>query len=856
MDMCVQQLTVCACVRSCLPVSLLAAAVRWKGKEIVLQLFARNRLMADAFIGGCSCKLGELVRAVGLEEGGDAAGGPQSGPFGGPGSMRNASTPGASYASLPPAGNLAPSAGMVAFQRVSAAEVRQFGELLPVLPGGEEEAHSGEEGLEQGAGGAGAGDEAAAGSSSEATAATSSSGTHSTSSSSSLSSLLRRSTSTVSTLGGSNGMPTGSNVGASPSLPITWMILRHGGGPATLKQYPAPLWYLPAGRVAIYLDFVVLPPSSIPRMISSGRGARRNSAAASYPPGGVPPSPSSAAAASHALASVSLPSTILPNGWIGMSDNEKLAWAHAHRREQRAPIAPPMGGLVAFVARGLLGAGAGSATPFSAPVYGQPGVGGAAVPPSAAIAPSDWPFPWSVLRSMILALQASNVQDRIFYAWWFVLGFVILLTELLFTRSAWEEELEEPDPERGGLVPFDAVVAEQGPSWWYLLTGSHLVAVTLGCVVLKLGWNMLHEQQISQPWRRLDLVLTLLLGVGLGAAAQVCSPNGSVAARMLGMAALAATHAYARATLYQGDVVEGVLSVRRAGKPAMVPQPGPLGFPGGSPTVALVPSPLVCSHHEAVLRWTGRSLRESLVVGLAWITGRASRGQLDAGVGGRGIPGSVQLCLRSCFFLVGQVCARWLLLPLPRSLHWWLPSLTLWSASAFLCSLFGYLLLFMLGRDSAALKGRPWLLLFGLNSLACLASGLRFLPPLLGLLGTAVALTVWGHRWGLLALPLEWALTALFVPQTVWDAACPQPKRSAGDVRGMHVAEQAHAHAQALPPPQHLHHPLRIDMEYLPQVQHVHAGAQSAPVSQMAAAQQNRPRLSAEGRRPAATPAH
>jgi hypothetical protein len=85
--------------------------------------------------------------------------------------------------------------------------------------------------------------------------------------------------------------------------------------------------------------------------------------------------------------------------------------------------------------------------------------------------------------------------------------------------------------------------------------------------------------------------------------------------------------------------------------------------------------------------------------------------------------------------------------------------------------LFGFLLLFLLGKDSPTLKGKPWLVLFVLNATAMLLASLWFLPPLLGLLTSALALTLWAHKWALLALPLEWALSAYFVPQAVWEQA-------------------------------------------------------------------------------------
>src|SRR6185437_4991430 len=56
---------------------------------------------------------------------------------------------------------------------------------------------------------------------------------------------------------------------------------------------------------AIYVDYLVLPPSSIPRAIAGSGGA------------GV----------------VSLPSSILPANWVALSDNEKLAWIYLYRQQ-------------------------------------------------------------------------------------------------------------------------------------------------------------------------------------------------------------------------------------------------------------------------------------------------------------------------------------------------------------------------------------------------------------------------------------------------------------------------------------------------------------------------------------------
>ena len=51
-----------------------------------------------------------------------------------------------------------------------------------------------------------------------------------------------------------------------------------------------------------------------------------------------------------------------------------------------------------------------------------------------------------MLRSVLTALQSSQWQDRVFYAWYFVLGTVILVTELLFaTAPVWEVEEPEDD---------------------------------------------------------------------------------------------------------------------------------------------------------------------------------------------------------------------------------------------------------------------------------------------------------------------------------------------------------------------------------------------------------------------------
>jgi hypothetical protein len=844
----------------------------WKGKEIVVQLFAKNRVRNDSFIGGCSCKLGELVRAVGLDEaaaaaeqqqqqqlyqqqqqpGGFGAAGP-GGSYGhGPdaagggggsglnGSAGNAAAAGVSGDMSPspppgvvlmasaggPAANLAPAPGKIAFQRVSASEVRQFGELLPVLPGGDDGQDYNNEEQQSPAGSAAAssaGEHAAAGAASPALAASSSS------SSSSLPSAVAAGSATGSkTAPVTRGRPRSGTIAASPLLPITWLIMRHGGGPAALKQYPPPLWHLPAGRLAVYLDYIVLPPSSIPRVISGSNGTSTPTQhRASLPPGSAGSSP-------HRPA-VSLPSSILPNGWPSMSDNEKLSWAYAHRRARSAPVPAPMGGLVASIARGLLGAGVGGgagpggAAPFSAPVYGAGGHGpggpaGSGVAGSAAAAvldASNWPFPWSVLRSWLLQFQASHAPDRVFYSWYFVLGAVVLAQEAMFVRPAPRQEWgwwgwAGPSPTNAattaaaaaasaaaaavtkllppsdplGLVMFDgsapgpvaaAAAAAQlappdvEPGWLSgYVGGTHLLSLSLGVLVLKLGWNMLHEQQISQPWRRLDLVLTLLLGVALGSATQL-GPSGSSATRVLGMAALAVCHAYARATLYQADVVAGVMWERRGGGRV-------------SP-----PAAFVRGHVDAVMRWTARSLAVAYEVGLAWITGKATRTvqqqlQPAGGAAGaanpaaaaavaaaaaarQGIPGSVQLCLRSAFFLIGQVMARWVLLPLPARVACWLPSLTSSAAACLAGPLFGFLLLFLLGKDSPTLKGKPWLVLFVLNATAMLLASLWFLPPLLGLLTSALALTLWAHKWALLALPLEWALSAYFVPQAVWEQA-------------------------------------------------------------------------------------
>ncbi len=847
----------------------------WKGKEIVLQLFCRNKMMADQFIGGCSCKLGELVRAVGLDESGEALtpytrnpaassnspGAPilsgsasvlGSSPMS-PGTPASSSDGGASGGS----GNLAPVPGKVCFQRVSAAEVRHFGELLPVLPGEDTDQQQQEDGSNRaehgGRNSASASEHAAAGASSAARAAShgSSPGAHRTSSSVSLS---HRTASPSSASphhpkhphrARSHPLSSSPSPAAPSALPITWLILRHGGGPASLKHYPAPGWHLPAGRIAVYLDFITLPISSIPRVISGGGGGSQHASASPNRPG----------------AAVSLPSTILPNGWLGMSDNEKLSWAWSHRRERAAPVPQAMGGLVAAVARSILGAsgsgGNGSnGAGFNAPIYGsgQPGSVGPNGVSAGSIAASSssssssslahWPFPWFYFRSLFLSFSSSPPSDRCFYAWYFVLGLTTLSFELLFQREhagqhpkiewkwwGWGGPAEQAEGEGAGdkwaVVPFDASAAPDAAAAEtdFFSSGGwmsgyffdlHLLSLSLGILVLKLGWNMLSETQISQPWRRLDLILTLVLGFALGAATQV-GFSGNETTRALGAMALAATHAYARATLYQSEIVSGVLSVRRGGRVATL---APLASPSGSGnTAGLIQPPFIVSHWRAVGVWTARSLVDSGRVGMAWITGKASRagggGSVTfgspssasaaaaasiaaaaashgahgahhphahasgighphhAGSAHKGIPGSIQLCLRSAFFLLGSLLARWLLLPLPVALRWWLPPLTSSAALSLAVPSFVFLLLFMLGRDIALLKGKPWLCLFALNSSAMLVAGVRIIPPLAGLIATAVGIALWESKWSLMGLAGEWALAAALVPQAVWEMACP-----------------------------------------------------------------------------------
>jgi len=282
----------------------------------------------------------------------------------------------------------------------------------------------------------------------------------------------------------------------------------------------------------------------------------------------------------------------------------------------------------------------------------------------------------------------------------------------------------------------------------------------------------------------------------------------------LGYAALAVCHAYARATLYQSDVVAGVMWERRS------PAPG-----AGAGVVMLR------SHGEAVMRWTARSLATAYEVGLAWITGKASRthAQLSAGAAGarhpqqqqQGIPGSLQLCLRSAFFLVGQVVARWVLLPLPAVVAFWVPlALSSRALSCLLAPLFGFLLLFLLGKDSPRLRGRPWLVLFVLNSAVMLLASAAFLPPLVGLLLSALVSTTWAHKWALLALPLEWALSAALVPSDVWAVA------EAGMVHA-HAHAHDHGHAHGAVP--------------------VAAGAAGAPVQRMPVPHSPAPHGGSEG---------
>ena len=815
----------------------------WKGKDVVLQLFSKNRIRKDSFLGGCSCKLGELVRAVGLDdsynsggEGGSGGGGGGSGGGGGAygggaslaelgsagvGSFATSSaSPSPSPSPLTPGGgafdaSLAPTPGLVCFQRVSAEEVRRFGELLPVLPGtgsGADEDGHGAEGVEQSQPGA-------ARESEDDAAASTASGESASASASSPAT-------------GSSARRLRARSVAPAALPCTWLILRHGGGPAALRQFPPPQWHLPAGRLAIYLDFIVLPPSSIPKMMSTpGQRSGMMSGSATPLLGG-----SSAAAAAAAERErrqlVCLPSTILPNGWLGMSDNEKLAWAHAHRRARAAPVPQPMGGLVAFVARGLLGASgggagagvgagsSGSATPLSS--VGSPGVvGGGVGNNNSSSVPSNWPFPWSVLLSTYSTLLSSNVQDRVFYAWYAVLGLAVLATEVLFTRPSALHDYS------GDVLPFlndaagdtvDAVAAaaaaastpaamtvQSDEDWFSLPSGALLWSLAMGVAILKFGWNMLNDHQISHPWRRLDLVLTLLLGLGLGASAQIAAA-GTAATRVLGMLALACTHGYARATLYQSEVVAGVIEE----------QFRPVVACGGGREARLWHvKPL--EQNVAIRRWVAASLADTYKTGAAWVTGKAARSALAAGgpaaaAGAAGhraaIPGSIQLCLRSCFFLVGQVCAQWVLLPAPALLRWWLSALTWPQMMGFVVPLFLFLLLFMFGKDSAALRGRPWLLLFVLNSLLLIYAALRFLPVLGGLIFTALLHTLWSHKWSLLSLPLEWALSAAFVPAHVWHAAHLQARVN----HAMHLPSQ-HAHVQSPIKPMH------INMNYMQQQQ-------------------------------------
>lgn len=807
----------------------------WKGKDVVLQLFSKNRLRKDSFLGGCSCKLGELVRAVGLDdshnEGGSGSGGGGGGSGGGGGAYgggaslaelgsagvgsfaTSSASPSPSASPLTPGGgsgafdaSLAPTPGLVSFQRVSAEEVRRFGELLPVLPGtsggADDDAH-GAEGADQtqqpGAmrGGIEGEDDAAASAAAADSASTAGS----------------------SAVTGSSARRLRARSVAPAALPCTWLILRHGGGPAALRQFPPPQWHLPAGRLAIYLDFIVLPPSSIPKMMSAP-GQRSGVMSGSATPllGG-----SSAAAAAAAERErrqlVCLPSTILPNGWLGMSDNEKLAWAHAHRRARAAPVPQPMGGLVAFVARGLLGAGGGaggsgssSLSGSASPLSGGPlGAGAGAGAGSGAAALSSWPFPWSQLQSAYATLLSSNVQDRVFYSWYAVLGLAVLMTEIMFTRPQhahgfaadplpfWEDGAVDASAAAAASTPTAAVESDE--DWFSLPSGALLWSLTMGVAILKFGWNMLNDHQISHPWRRLDLVLTLLLGLGLGAAAQIAAA-GTAATRVLGMLALAVTHAYARAALYQSEVVAGV--VEEQFRPVVA-------CGGGREARLRHVEPL--DQKAAVLRWTAASLADTYTIGRAWVTGKAARAALVAGgpaaaAGAAGhraaIPGSIQLCLRSCFFLVGQVCAQWVLLPAPSLLRWWLSALTWAQVAGFVLPLFLFLLLFMFGKESAALRGRPWLMLFGLNSLLLLYASLRFLPVLAGLVATALLHTLWSHKWSLLSLPLEWALAAAFVPNHVWHAAHLQAR-----VDHAMLLPAQHAHVQS-----HIN-PLHINMNYM-----------------------------------------
>ena len=572
---------------------LLEVGPWWRNKELVIQVFAKNKVLADSFIGGVKMTLGDLTRAVGLDDDSHASAHHAHAPLpleGAPGQSREGAA--------------------AVFKKVTSAECHGMGELLPVLPETVEEDDE-------------PGGSALPVSASSAALLTSMSGSSSSFSTAAASfsprTLRQRSPSVVADEARArNSAPLHRRSSSSSlltnTLPLTWLLLSHGGGPAKLKQYPLPQWSLPAGRILVYLDYVVLGDRRIPGLMSS----------------------------------------VLPASWQTLNENEKLAWAAMNRKkecERRAPGGENerAGGVLGLVqawtgvgggqghgpsspqtpprARSASNAALAVASP-SYPVYSHRGslvgVAGAMLPP-AGVSPRTALILAYVLRPVAFLvrqwdqLQRAQREERIFYSWFFTLSFVILLTEWLF----------RPSTAASATSSLPAFI-------------SFFLPQLLGLLIFQLAWNMLHDAQLSHPWRRLDLVGTMVLGMAVGSSSARISASGPAEAKILATAALVMTHAYARAGLYGQEVVRDVAEARRA----LTKQ--------RSANDNIDANPLTTSFFHSLLLYTFTALTTAYHTAGLWVTG-ALQHERGSRARNKAIPGVIHLSLRSAFFVVGQI---------------------------------------------------------------------------------------------------------------------------------------------------------------------------------------------------------
>jgi len=717
----------------------------WRSKECVLQVMAQNRVTADGFIGGAMFTLGQLVRACGLT---------------------GSSEEGYVRSGMTEAAGVQGTHGEC-FQKVGRDEVKEFGELLPVLPGTDSMEEEGEEGVD-GRDEGGPGNDAGGGRSRRPSCAT-------------------------------------SPYSSTPSLPVTWILLNHGGGAAKLKS-EVPRWHKPAGRLALYVEFIVIPPAAMPRIIMPvAEEMEGEEMGESHAPGAV-----GTASTARRPVPVSLPSAILPAGWPSMNPDEKLAWAYTYRMSQRAAtqrIHRSSAGVLGRVAAAIGGGGGQSSaaqrnqSARSSPSQSHPHPHHGRQSDTSSLLLQHLPWPLSGLLSALDTFRNSTPADRIFYGWFAVLGAILAITEIVFQRDQTALATNDGLQESGG----EGAVAHMGtsittsasasasihsflPALSFLTALFHYVPLLLSFLCFKLAWNMLHETEVSRPWRRLDLVLTLVLGVMVGGSGAQIASAGTTASRVVSMVCLAAAHGYARAMLYPLEIVTEIVdeqlrvAVEKFAQAVGAHRPPPIIHPPTSPF----------SMPIAFGRWVTYSLKEAYDVAVLWSTGKTDKKN--------GIPGLIHLSLRSFCFVVGEVFASWLLVDWPQLPRSWIEAITTIHILTLLMPLACIVVLLLIGGGKKSrLRGKPWLILFGLSSLCMLYGAAIVLTRLIGFSIAFIVHTIWCHKWPLLGLVVEYIFAALFIPTPTFQAAAAQAWMD-GLAHQYQAVKHSSAHHHVSPP--------------------------------------------------------